>query len=153
MKINVETHYLEHVGGTKFYETVLLTLMDGPTIRSSVLIKRYGKVEYAVNGSGQTILEYGDEHQMRTAAKDIFDNKTRRGGYLPRKAPEFGLHSVAMVRDLKQLRNVVSTHYSKPDTVKEIIRYFSGETTATPIAEPAPRVDEIIDRGELWGAF
>lgn len=159
--IQVDTHYLLHEGGTKFYETVLLLDNSGP----AMLIKRYGKTEHARTGGGETIIERGTASAMMNSRTKIINEKLRPAkGYIDshKDMQTYGLHKLdansggSGVHDLATVHDFAMQHYAKSDDIDAIDQHFGTSSispAAPPVSKAEPVFDAAIDRGELWGSF
>lgn len=150
----VTATYLAHDGGTKFYETVLISSQAGPAL----LIKRYGPIDKN-RGGGQTIVERGDLNAMRASMRDILaqKTKTRPGGVYRERGFSHGLHRDAYDIDLSasQLRDGVTEHYTSRDVRTAVTNYFDTVGQAqmdNEIVAEEPDAPEPI-RGPEWGCF
>ena len=128
MTYKVETEYLEHSGGTKFYELVMIQEEpDGPCI----LLKRFGKLADRIGG-GQVQISRGnlnacaDEYQKTLHAKR--KGKSGQGQYASVERPEYGLHK----RDGKSIFGVVLHKYAEEHYPSQhaasIFSYFDLKT-------------------------
>lgn len=154
MTYKAEIEYLEHDGGTKFYETVVITEDAGP----GILIKRYGSIDKKMGG-GQTIIERGSPNVVRASARKILDDKRKRrstGQYVNAKMLDFGLHPVNNVFNLgpDELAKRVTQHFNFADA-DAIKSYFGiGSASAVHQEEPAAaEPEEPIIRDAHWGSW
>lgn len=162
----VTTEYLEHDGGSKFYETVLIAEENGPAI----LIKRYGKIANKMGG-GQTILERGDLRSREVERDKILADKRKlragKGQYRDAVRPTFGLHKIGgktpsgkpKLIEEGALIGAIQAHFGASDA-RAITDYFaitdiSGDpdfaVEAQAVIEEEPAAP--IERGESWGSW
>lgn len=153
MTYSVKATYLQHDGGTKFYETVLIHHKDGPTM----LIKRWGKTNDFHTGGGQTKVERGNLSAMTAEEQKILaeKRKLRNGGKYLDSSSVYGLHGIKGSIDNatlkarlthyqdRQVRDAVEVHFGLGD-VDDIVA-ATGEDFV--VEEPA------IDRGSNWGSW
>lgn len=156
VKYWIHTDYLEHDGGTKFYEMVTIHETDGPAL----LIKRWGKIGNKTGG-GQTKIHRGSKTVCADERQAILNEKTRpradKGKYVEATRPSFGfhMHTISPI-DADALSNAAMRHYSADDC-GAIMSYFGlvgdasvVDTTAQPKKkEPEPS----IDRGDFWASW
>jgi hypothetical protein len=148
--IKVDTNYLDHSGGTKFYETVRLVADDG----KAMLIKRYAKLEKAETG-GETKIHRGDESLVREEEQKILADKTRgKNGEryeINGALRHHGLHKFTGKKvDWNTFVNAFNDHYS-PSDFSAITHYFSDSVEVSPVMNAQPEPE--FDRGADWGAF
>lgn len=150
---SIVTDYMEHDGGTKFYEAVQITEKGGP----SILIKRYGKVGNKMGG-GQYVIERGSAGSVATSTLKIISDKEKRG-YGKTEAPHFGLHPFSRGSDIdaRRLYEAVAGHYDRP-TLEQIANYFGLTRDATgtaddEIVETAPEPEAAVVRDETWASW
>lgn len=159
---NVSTAMLEHDGGTKFYEMVVVEEQGGP----AVLVKRWGTMAQR-NGGGQTKV---DVYANRTLAwnelvKTLREKERARGDkgqYVKVSTPpSFGLHRVAA--SVKRLTGAVlmeslKDHFASSD-ISQIIRPFNLDLSdlapdvLNDIIEEFATPEEPVERGENWGSW
>lgn len=150
--IAIETTWLEHSGGTKFYETVLFRDTNST---EAMLVKRYGSMDKR-NGAGVIIVERGSIDAMRSSAQKIIAEKmSSRKGYEHRNST-FGFHALTrgVAGSLDEVCNV--SHYTGVNgTVYAQLRsYFPPDTTRpAPLKAAKPAPEPEIDRGATWGTF
>lgn len=115
-EILIESRYLAHEGGTKFYEVIQLYDVDR---KRFVLVRRWGKVVMR-NGGGDTKVEsFGDLRRCQQAAGRILVEKNKRG-YARAAAGIGGLHVVERIRSDKAAQEL-SGHYNDRATVSQIL--------------------------------
>lgn len=150
--MRVESVWMEHEGGTKFYETVLFTGDSG----LAMLVKRWGSMDKK-QGGGQVKVHQGSAAEMRSEAAVIYNEKTSsKKGYIANNAlaPAISLHSMntgAYAQDDIEAR--VRKHYLASTGIhSDFVSYFGSATpTPAPAAPAAPEPQ--IDRGSTWGSF
>jgi hypothetical protein len=155
--------YLEHDGGTKFYETVRITeLVDDKRFGASILLQRWGKIE-ANTGGGQIKTVNGSINTTDSARTKILKEKmTPRAGkgvYNRAAAPVFGLGRIVPASNLprevkaEDLYSALNEHYG-PASCDIVVKYFDMHEERG--AEPA---DDIVsegeehDRGTNWASW
>jgi hypothetical protein len=151
----VEVEYLEHDGGTKFYETVLIKEHSGP----GILIKRYGAIDKKIGG-GQTIIERGSHSVVDAAANKILTEKRKRsskGQYLNVAQLNFGLHTVHNVFNVgaDELAKRIADHYNRADS-DAIQSYFGIGASGAGVVKEEPAAaepEEPIIRDAHWGSW
>lgn len=155
MTYKIETDYLEHDGGTKFYETVVIHEDGGPAI----LIKRYGSVGLKMGG-GQTLIERGSYSAMDQARQKILADKSKfragKGQYVRADRLDMGLHT-AHNRQIgaKALAGGVARHFNGADG-RAILSYFgiTDVMTSDVVQEgPATAPAEPEVRDATWGSW
>jgi len=146
----ISTNYLEHQGGTKFYETVLIREEGGPAL----LIKRWGSIALK-NGGGQTKYERGSHAAVAHERARIINEKMGKG-YA--RGPATGrMHQANDAEiDAPDLLGRAKSHYGS-ETTEYIAEYFGLRTDATAAVveeAPAPQAPEPeVERGESWGSW
>lgn len=161
MSIVLNLEYLEHTGGTKFYETVRLT---DPDADRSILIKRWGPINNK-HGGGQCKIERGGADAMHQAQRRIINEKLRGGYVNHRKSsrnPGNGFYSLTenMPLNAASVRDAIEIQWHAGD-VRDAVRDFFPElngvtvrptgVAAAPKAVPWDKQE--LDRGESWGVF
>lgn len=154
MSYRVETTYLVHDGGTKFYETVLI-VSDGTA--GAMLIKRYGPLN-KLGGGGQTIVETGGASSCRDANFRILAEKkamrSGKGQYVKTDG-NYGLQrqEIQHFQTDDGLKRDVGLHYYDQDIAKQMSDFFSP----TSAAAAAPAVVTLSEpepvRDERWGSW
>ena len=151
MTYSIETEYLEHKGGTKFYETVLIKEENGP----GLLIKRWGAIALK-NGGGQTKYDRGMHSIVTTERDKILREKTSAKSGYGRVAKSGALHTWHGRNDLDagRLEALAKQHYGA-DTAAYVKDYFGLGSTAEIVDEtpPAREPEKPIERGETWGSW
>jgi len=154
----VEAKYLEHDGGTKFYETVRIVGDGG----KSILIKRYGPIGKRLGG-GQTKIEYyASEGAAKSAQREILNQKSAprpgKGVYKFAEA-KFGFHIVGP-KSLSQtgLRETTMKHYNETtdrEAVSEYFDYFAMTpgVPAVDIVDTTKIEEPPIVRDGNWGSW
>lgn len=156
MSYLIETHYLEHNGGTKFYETVLIREGGGPAL----CVKRWGALGVK-QGGGQVQFEKGSEGVVLQAQSKILREKRNKGYSDVTTLRNYGVHQFnGKATDQFQLAAAVQSHYGAA-TAKAITDYFGtgawsvadrAIVSEEPIPEePAPAASENTD--ERWGSW
>lgn len=156
----IKTNYLEHDGGTKFYETVMI---GSDTDNQILLIKRYGSMKQK-HGAGQVKIErYTDVKSAINAHIEILREKrahrSGKGQYIDSAFPLHGLHTKAnQAISAEALKDSLYRHYTDKDNSLAIINYFGiGSAMEAHFGEDEvvdTTVDETpIDRGANWGAW
>ena len=114
----VITDYLEHEGGTKFYECALITEVGG----ESMLVKRFGSIS-AKMGGGQirfySGLERDANYQRQIILRAKCSNRPGKGQYLVASRPQFGLHEHHLGK------------VARIDLIRSLQRHYSGKTLAS----------------------
>lgn len=152
--------YLQHSGGTKFYEAVLIKDKRGP----AMLIKRWGKITEGNTGGGQTKIEVGSYSALRDEYNKILAEKRRarsgKGQYLD-STVGFGIHGLSDPNNVKPETLIANlTHYADPNVRNRIDAHFGlgaindvddiVEATGEDVNfEPEPEPD----RGTGWGSW
>lgn len=161
-------NYLEHSGGSKFYETIQINDINSTT---SVLMKRYGPIASKGVGGGQILPTFANTGACNLERSKILKDKMRRkkdGQYHTATAP-FSLnihtsgvsnadHTGPVTVSADRLMNLVKDHYPA-DHAKAIITRFDLENPADEL-NSAP-FEHIIDehpeddtpRDASWGAW
>jgi predicted DNA-binding WGR domain protein len=154
-QITTEPRYLEHEGGTKFYEVIEFW---NPDDKKFVMVKRWGKI----GTTGETMVEaFGTMRACNSAAEKILKSKMGRG--YSKTASAQGFHGRGRSFTPTELVMLLGTHYqSKPFTQKVVdgldLHKIQGiEATHMIIDE----LDDIVteepgpepDRGESWGTW
>jgi len=155
MTYKIDVQYLEHDGGTKFYETVLIQEDGGP----GMLIKRYGSIDKKMGG-GATIIERGSHSVVAASANKILTEKRKprgdKGQYKDAPRLSFGLHQVrGLSISNSDLTMYVTQHYNRADS-DAIKSYFGVGGAAAEVVkeEPAAFVsEEPVIRDASWGSW
>lgn len=147
--IKVSIAYMEHEGGTKFYEVATYSLDSG----RSVVVNRWGKMS-AKRGGEIKIESYAVKSQADAAARKKINEKGGRGynaatgSYMPRTL------------NVDSARLSLAGHYSDTDTVDGILTRLGIDDVLTEaISQPVP--DEIVtdepkpepERGGEWASW
>jgi len=152
MEILVESEYLDHQGGTKFYEVVQLLNVEK---KSFVVINRWGKIAERAGGGQVKIEKYRDARQCHEAARKKLDSKRHREYF--NSVLKHGLHDCQKV-DSDTLPLWLGEHYRDTDNIDRILGELGvanvvgqilDEVNDIIVEEPAP---EII-RGDDWGSW
>jgi predicted DNA-binding WGR domain protein len=144
MEILVEARYLEHGGGTKFYEAIEFYNV---AVKKFVLVKRWGNVGLKHGGGGTKIETYNDIRQCQDAAGKILrEKRTRdaRGLSYDIVRETFGLHGAKSSIDAETLRSALGSHYNNIDITDKII---SALDVVKFVALPSgyALVDDVVD--------
>lgn len=152
-ELDVKTVYLEHEGGTKFYECVLLQSADN---RPAMLIKRWGPMGKK-KGGGPTKIERGSGFQMRASFNKILAEKRAKSYLEASTLSGYGLHCSNGIKvSTAALQSEAKKHYGDPVDANAIADHFGGfgglvdehgAAQRHAVHEPEP------DRGDAWGAF
>lgn len=142
---------LNHSGGSKFYEAVLLQSRNG----NAVVIKRWGKV-----GSwGQVKVEqYGNCTEAERAYSEILEQKRKRGYTREAYRADKTLSNMEEVE-----QTLIQYKRSAPSNYAEIVKYLAADndgkdfdarnTTSAP-AKPADTFDDQIKKQpDTWGSW
>lgn len=155
MTYKIETDYLEHDGGTKFYETVLIQEVEG----AAMLIKRYGSISTKMGG-GQTIIERGSYLEMDQSRRKILADKSRyrsgKGQYMRVDRPDMGMHAAHGHQiSSKSLAGGVARHFNGTDG-RAIQSYFGIIWSNADVVKEEPvaaEPEEPIIRDAHWGSW
>jgi predicted DNA-binding WGR domain protein len=154
-QITTEPRYLEHEGGTKFYEVVELW---NPDDKKFVLVKRWGKI----GTTGETMVEeFNVMRACNAAAEKILKSKMGRG-YAKSSTSE-GIHGRARSLSAKELMPLLDSHYKSAPFTRKVMDYLHlnkiqgmeahmmivDELSDIVSEEPGPEPD----RGESWGTW
>jgi len=156
----VNSKFLVHDSGSKFYEAIQIT--ENKTGRS-ILIKRWGAIGLYVGG-GQTKIERGTQGEMAKAFMLIINEKkayrSGKGKYIEEDRM-FGIHKAVAVRNkiIAETFDRNLTHWSDRGTRDAIANYFGSDVEdivavtdqdfEVVIEEPEPEPD----RGENWASW
>lgn len=163
----IETAFLEHDGGTKFYEVISITdKQDGETI----LIKRWGKMNVAnACGGGQMLFEtFASPKEASAEAVSVVREKTtpRKGKGVYRLAtmpPGINRSSGKTVSDT-DLVSLTGQHYGPYSAAYNAIWNLFGQVLTSEddvieesmdIEEPADKAkpEQLKHRDETWGTW
>lgn len=151
----IKVDYLEHSGGTKFYETVKITRIDDGL---SVLVKRYGSNANKVGG-GQTLISTGSEAAIETSRLKILSEKkkiTAKGEYKSVNLLDLPIHLYSDKTCAEaDFHTMVGRHYMSADT-KQIMNYFKNAFVAAAWTNPADMTKEPeapVVRDASWGSW
>lgn len=157
----VGTAYLEHDGGTKFYETVLIAEggIGGVKSDTAILIKRWGAIAEKMGG-GQTKIHRGSLAAMKAEQDKILHDKMRhrsgKGVYRLATPLEWGFQKYnGDVLSPVGLDSVASEHYNKAEDAIAITGFFGIENALGDpnyIVEDA-QPEEPVDRGAQWASW
>ena len=154
----VITDYLEHDGGTKFYECVLITEVGS----ESMLIKRFGSIS-AKMGGGQIRFYSGlareADYQRQIILRAKCSNRPGKGQYLVASRPKFGLHEQHLGRAAPiDLYQALQRHYSGK-TLESILTFFSLDVpdSDAPLngSGALPDTESMVPevRSNTWGSW
>lgn len=157
MTYTIHTEYLEHSGGTKFYELVMIQEdSDGPCM----LLKRFGKLADRIGG-GQVQVSRGNltacsaEFQKTLDAK--LKGKTGQGRYETKSRPEYGLHKRNSQIILGAVLHKYTDEHYPSQHAASIFSYFDLKTED--YAEPSADIDPEDTKPEApatdasWGSW
>lgn len=169
-KFDVGLDYLEHDGGTKFYETVLIReIIDerasgfAPSSQDpAILIQRWGKIE-ANTGGGQIKTVKGSLTVCANERERILNDKQRakpgKGEYVKHAPSAYGLGRTincgsSKVMDDTELGTTLAEHYGSGATSDMIMKHFGtageqGQKVADGIAEE----ENEQNRGTHWASW
>jgi predicted DNA-binding WGR domain protein len=143
---------MEHQGGTKFYETVLMVGNHGALTGASMLIKRWGRLDQK-KGGGQTKIERGSTAAVKASRDKIHREKIAKGYSNSSNLNGHGLHAAHSHEvGVERLLEYAHLHYHSPEEFKAISDHF-GAGMAFPLPESVREPEVEVDRGESWGAF
>jgi hypothetical protein len=158
----VALNYLEHDGGTKFYETVTITEQTAEGVAgAAILLQRWGKIE-ANTGGGQVKIIRGSDGKVQGECSKILKEKTTpragKGVYKKASAPTFGLGRKVIsghVRSLHEaeLATAINEHYGTAER-QATIGYFGlglGDADENDVIVEDGFDD--IDRGAGWASW
>ena len=157
----VRSEYLEHTGGTKFYETV--SIASESNTGANILIKRWGSISVRTGAGQLKIEEFDDRRSLLRAEKTILEKKRKGksdGAYVD-KTSNHGFHTSCWQKSTmlneKEFAEFLKNHYldneGTHDGVFNIINSYEGSTEVNGndiiVEEPQPEPD----RGEQWGSW
>jgi predicted DNA-binding WGR domain protein len=149
MRFEKKSVYLEHSGGTKFYEMVMLT---AKSTGKSMLIRRWGKIADFEKGVGAIKVEnFADETFCEKQFHEIRNDKCRSSikGQYKAVSSNFGFHRLTTELIAFTLIDVAYQNYSnKVD--REIVKKFVDENGGM-----SPVVKKVVEvnRDENWGSW
>lgn len=155
-KITTEPRYLEHEGGTKFYEVIEFW---NPDDKKFVLVKRWGKI----GTTGETMIEeFNVMRACNAAAEKILKSKMSRG-YAKSSSSE-GIHGRSRSFAENEVMPILDTHYKSTPFIRKVIDQLNlnkiqGMTADMMIVDEL--ADDIVveepgpepDRGESWASW
>lgn len=151
MDYTVETNYLVHDGGTKFYETVLIT---SHTSDKAVLIKRYGPINKS-RGGGTIIFKQGGIKNCRELCEKIVAEKrtlrSGKGKYVGTKGNHGLQRSPKEVFAAQDLQAAISAHYNDQDIARQVAAYFPAVLDMAPTPACPPEPEPVRDAS--WGTW
>lgn len=115
-EILVESRYLTHEGGTKFYEVIQLYNVSQ---RRFVSIRRWGKMTASDGGGDVKIESYGDVRQCQNASVKILNEKEKRG-YSRATPPLSGLALADKIYSSRVLEKL-KVHYHDRDVATQVV--------------------------------
>jgi hypothetical protein len=163
----IVANYLEHSGGTKFYETIQISDI---TSKTTVLMKRYGSIASKGVGGGQIIPMFASFTTCDDEREKIIKDKMRRkkdGQYYHATAPfSLNIHTSGVSNpdpagvvtvSADRLMTLVKDHYPA-DHAKAIITRFDLENPADELNEPDYNIideqpEDDTPRDASWGAW
>lgn len=140
-EVKYEVKVMNHVGGTKFYETAWFASGE-----NFISVFRWGKMTEKDAGGGQTKMEIHTALWKAQKACDDKQNEKRKRGY------EFAGGSLSNSTD--KIALMLGGHYSNVETVDRICELLGEEGGG-----PTPAIGEVvmeepeIVRGEEWGSW
>jgi len=151
MKIHIESKFLAHEGGTKFYELVEFWNSEQGKY---VVVKRWG-----ANGSvGQKSVEgFPVLRKAQQVADRTVSSKVNRGYNIT--SSSYGLHGLG-VSELSvengDLGRAIQNHYGSTDEIWEALGLFeillpADDVTEADIISEEPEPEP--ERGEEWGSW
>jgi hypothetical protein len=164
MGIQVETYFLRHEGGTKFYETVLLKKIEinfrgESECTGAMLIKRWGPWAHANTGGKDCQVHSGTLMLCEGERKKILKQKMSSTKGYKVVPTTHSLHQMSgdNVHKPSEVLEKVQHHYASSDLVNQITKWIGGITMAatdtSPVTKAEPVFDETVDRGDAWGTF
>ena len=149
MTLHIQSTYMDHSGGTKFYEAVLVS---GES--RSMLIKRWGKVELR-KGGGETMVMVDTPGACAREYASIVAAKKKRGYSQNTSMNGYGLHMGAKSGP-QALHDTVygwaASHYANEAITQQMRDTFGGEIPA-PAAPFNPPIVNESHLNEGWGQF
>ena len=154
-KITTEPRYLEHEGGTKFYEVIEFWNTDA---KKFVMVKRWGKMGTV----GETMIEeFNVMRACNAAAEKILKSKMGRG--YSKQSSTHGFHSRSSSLTPTELARLLGAHYSSTHFTQKVIAHLNldkiqgmeadmmivDELSDIVSEEPGPEPD----RGESWASW
>lgn len=154
-QITTEPRYLEHEGGTKFYEVIEFW---NPDDKKFVLAKRWGKIGTV----GETMIEeFNVMRACNAAAEKILKSKMGRG--YAKSASSQGFHGRGRSFTSLELWNLLETHYQSRAFTTKIIHQLGLDKIQGMTADGIiiDEINDIVteepgpepDRGESWGTW
>lgn len=149
--ITTDCTYMEHEGGTKFYEVVVLHAAD---FGKHLVIKRWGKIDTKTGGGEILITPATSARTAMQAASKIINGKKARG-YSP-AITMHGLHSLGTAIDgTEAIKDAIKAHYA--NGWQQILRNMDfpeyAQDVAAVKASPPAKPEPEIDRGDNWGSW
>lgn len=158
--MKVDTNYLVHEGGTKFYETVLITDLSD----RSLLIKRWGRIQDKLTG-GQLKFHSGRRVTVEGETTKILNEKTtyksdRSKGKYDITGANFGLH-IVLHRDfdLEDVKRVLVAHYAGNNGLEVesvFATFFDYNKVGDQALQDEPMIKVIVPeplRDSSWGSW
>lgn len=152
--VELDTIYMAHGGGTKWYEMVVISHKG-----QSMLLKRYGPNKQYELGGGQVIISRGSKGAMVKEVQDmtVEKSKVRSGHIYEPKQSRYGLHNVSRSASWQDLKTVAHRHYGGSSAnFKAIVECF-GYLDTTPAPEwptkPAAIAELEPVRDSSWGSW
>lgn len=155
----VNSKFLIHDSGSKFYEVVLITEDEtGFGARSSdrsILIKRWGPSVQSA-GKGQTLIQRGSSSELSAEFGKIIKEKkgyrSGKGKYLEEDR-RFGIHK-SVSESPEMTGHVLQSnflHWQDEAVGEAILNYFNDESFGDP--ELMNPDEPEINRGETWASW
>lgn len=150
----VQSAFLEHEGGSKFYEVVLIAGFD-----KAVLIRRWAAVAKRMGG-GQIKIECGSHIKMAASFSNIIEQKKLPShNYHVVPSPSFGMHPLNGQDNVSvpTLDEALSRHYGVEDKGRIFVAMISmgmdsdAVVTASPGPSGLPEPDAAQDAH--WGSW
>lgn len=149
-----EATFLEHEGGTKFYEIVRLYNADAGKF---VLVKRWGKIAQRIRGGEIKIEDYRSARAVDLAADKTAREKMSRGYSLAKTDTAGALHNRSgSYTSEMEFGGALAAHYGpnatrigQAITGKVLDESVAEEENEIVVLEPEPEPD----RGNTWGSW
>ena len=150
-----EPLYLEHEGGTKFYEVITF---NNPDIGFHVTVQRWGPIAQAKKGGAIKCVSAASTRSALASAEKTIKGKKNRN-YHPTDAG-FGLHGMARhFASRGDFTAALSSHYSHDQVTAILSAIGLPHSTVDTIiidelAEAPPALPpKELDRGQTWGSW
>jgi predicted DNA-binding WGR domain protein len=162
--ITIEHKFRAHIGGSKFYETVLFERDDGGP---SVLVKRFGKISLVRQGGQTKIEDYPSAAAARAEMTRIWKEKGKPREYsstapssshIEKQLAETGGLPSLTLAGRKVVMSMAAEHYGKGSgmdyTIADFLKMddkYDPNADLGEIIETGPEIE--VDRGETWGSW